>query len=41
MYPNARPRGSILFGDHPAVSKSASTEELRAVIGFVLGIDAD
>jgi CheY-like chemotaxis protein len=28
-----------VFGDHPAVSKSASTEELREVIGWALGLD--
>lgn len=27
-----------IFGDHPAVSKSASTEELRAVIAHFLGL---
>ena len=30
-----------VFGDHPAVSKSASTEELRGVISWALGLDDD
>ncbi|NML46798.1 response regulator [Ramlibacter sp. G-1-2-2] len=30
-----------VFGDHPAVSKSATTEELREVIAWALGIDDD
>jgi CheY-like chemotaxis protein len=30
-----------VFGDHPAVSKSASTEELRDVIAAVLGLPDD
>ena len=28
-----------VFGDHPAVSKSASTEELRGIISWALGLD--
>ena len=30
-----------VFGDYPAVSKSASTEELRGIISWALGIDDD
>jgi putative two-component system response regulator len=30
-----------VFGDYPAVSKSASTEELRGVITWALGLDDD
>jgi putative two-component system response regulator len=30
-----------VFGDHPAVSKSASTDELREVINWALGLDDD
>jgi putative two-component system response regulator len=30
-----------VFGDHPAVSKSATTEELRGVISQALGLDDD
>jgi len=30
-----------VFGDYPAVSKSASTEELRGVISWALGLDDD
>ncbi|MDB5858327.1 MAG: hypothetical protein JWQ76_2016 [Ramlibacter sp.] len=28
-----------VFGDYPAVSKSASTEELRGIISWALGLD--
>jgi CheY-like chemotaxis protein len=30
-----------VFGDHPAVSKSASTDELREVIAWALGLEDD
>lgn len=30
-----------VFGDHPAVSKSASTEELREVIAWAMGLEDD
>jgi putative two-component system response regulator len=30
-----------VFGDHPAVSKSASTDELREAINWAMGLDDD
>ena len=30
-----------VFGDHPAVSKSASTEELREIVAWALGLEDD
>jgi CheY-like chemotaxis protein len=39
--PDEPPELDAVFGDHPAVSKSASTEELRGVISWALGLDDD
>lgn len=37
--PEEPPELAGVFGDHPAVSKSASTEELREVITWFLGVE--
>ncbi|MGV3570215.1 MAG: response regulator [Ramlibacter sp.] len=37
--PEEPPELAGVFGDHPAISKSASTEELREVIAYFLGVE--
>ncbi|QJW83999.1 response regulator [Ramlibacter terrae] len=37
--PEEAPELAGVFGDHPAISKSASTEELREVITYFLGVE--
>lgn len=37
--PEEPPELAAVFGDHPAISKSASTEELRQVITYYLGVE--
>jgi CheY-like chemotaxis protein len=39
--PQEAPELDGVFGDHLAVSKSASTDELRAVIAYLLGLPED
>lgn len=37
--PEEAPELDAVFGDHPAISKSASTEELREIITYYLGVE--